>query len=117
MSRLVRLLAILPIRLYQLLISPLFPSHCNYYPTCSEYARGAIVRHGVFRGALMGLMRIGRCSARFYGGNDPVPERFDFDELRHEYRERSVARHRRGARQQRDAGDDRDTNDAQDQRD
>jgi putative membrane protein insertion efficiency factor len=92
----VRLLATIPIRLYQFLISPLFPSHCNYYPSCSEYSRRAVVRHGVLKGGLMGAMRIGRCSARFYGGDDPVPEEFDFAQLRREYRERSVKRHLRG---------------------
>ena len=91
----VRLLATIPIRLYQFLISPLFPSHCNYYPSCSEYSRRAVLRHGVLKGTLMGAMRIGRCSARFYGGDDPVPDTFDFEELRREYRHRSVKRHLR----------------------
>lgn len=89
----VRFLATVPIRLYQLLISPLFPSHCNYYPTCSEYSRQAVVRHGVFKGLLMAAMRIGRCSARFYGGDDPVPQEFNFEKLRSEYPARSVKRH------------------------
>jgi len=89
------MVATVPIRLYQLLISPLFPSHCNYYPTCSEYSRQAVIRHGVWKGLLMGAMRIGRCSARFYGGNDPVPEEFRFKTLRGEYPARSVKRHLR----------------------
>ncbi|MEX2444934.1 MAG: membrane protein insertion efficiency factor YidD [Alkalispirochaeta sp.] len=91
----VRILATVPIRLYQFLISPLFPSHCNYYPSCSEYSRRAVVRHGVFKGLVMGAMRVGRCSARFYGGNDPVPDEFTFESLRGEYRARSVKRHLR----------------------
>jgi uncharacterized protein len=88
------LLLTLPIRLYQLIISPLFPSSCNYHPSCSEYTRQAILRHGLLRGGVMGAMRIGRCSAYFHGGNDPVPESFDFSALRNEYRERSVRRSR-----------------------
>ncbi|MFW5696005.1 MAG: membrane protein insertion efficiency factor YidD [Alkalispirochaeta sp.] len=95
MARAVRLLATVPIRLYQFVISPLFPSHCNYYPTCSEYSRQAVIRHGVLKGLLMGAMRIGRCSARFYGGNDPVPDEFNLHSLRAEYRGRSVKRHLR----------------------
>jgi len=91
----IRVAATVPIRLYQFLISPLFPSHCNYYPTCSEYSRRAVVRHGVFKGTLMGAMRIGRCSARFYGGHDPVPDDFNFERLRAEYPARSVKRHLR----------------------
>lgn len=104
MSYLFRVIVAIPIRLYQYLISPLFPSHCNYYPSCSEYSRQAIMRHGVLRGGIMGAMRIGRCSARFYGGFDPVPERFDMATLRAEYRTRSVVRHRR-ERSDEDAAD------------
>jgi putative membrane protein insertion efficiency factor len=92
MMQFVRFVATIPIKLYQWIISPLFPSHCNYYPTCSEYSRQAIVKHGIVKGSVMGLMRIGRCSARFYGGNDPVPEAFEFESLKREYRERSVKR-------------------------
>lgn len=91
----VRILWTLPIRVYQVVLSPMFPAHCNYWPTCSEYTRQAVVRFGLFRGVLMGVMRIGRCSARHHGGADPVPEVFDFAELRREYRERSVRRSRR----------------------
>lgn len=89
-----RLVVALPIRLYQVIISPLFPSSCNYHPSCSEYGRQAILRHGLLRGGLMAVMRIGRCSAYFHGGNDPVPERFDLSALREEYRIRSVRRSR-----------------------
>jgi len=94
--RFLRALATIPIRLYQLVISPVLPATCNYYPTCSEYSRHAIVKHGIFKGLIMGFMRIGRCSARYYGGNDPVPDTFDFAALREEYRNRSVRLNRRG---------------------
>ncbi len=89
-----RILVTVPIRLYQWVISPLFPSSCNYFPTCSEYTRLAILKFGVFRGVVMGLMRVGRCSARFHGGHDPVPEQFELPALRSEYRQRSVRRRR-----------------------
>lgn len=95
MLKVLRFLIVVPIRLYQYLISPLLPTTCNYYPTCSEYSRQAVMKHGVFRGLLMGLMRIGRCSARYYGGNDPVPGEFKLSELKAEYPQRSVRRHRR----------------------
>lgn len=94
LKRIIRHILILPIRIYQWVISPLFPSHCNYYPTCSEYSRQAILTHGILRGSVMGAMRVGRCSSRFYGGTDPVPDRFDIVQLRHEYPARSVKRHR-----------------------
>lgn len=94
-KRLRRVLTI-PVLLYQWFVSPFFPSHCNYYPTCSEYTRQAILRHGLIRGLIMGLMRIGRCSTRFAGGSDPVPARFVFTELRGEYRSRSIRRATKG---------------------
>jgi len=94
MLRFLRKIATVPIILYQWVISPLFPSHCNYYPTCSEYGRQAILKHGILRGGVMALMRIGRCSARYYGGSDPVPDRFVLSDLVSEYPSRSVRRHR-----------------------
>ena len=61
------------IRLYQILISPLFPSSCRFYPTCSEYAREAVLEHGVLRGTWLALRRLVRCRPFGPGGFDPVP--------------------------------------------
>ena len=44
-----RRLLILPIRFYQLVISPVIGPRCRYTPTCSEYAIEAIERHGAGR--------------------------------------------------------------------
>ncbi|HFH9837500.1 TPA: membrane protein insertion efficiency factor YidD [Streptococcus suis] len=63
------------VRLYQKLISPLFPPSCRYHPTCSNYMIEAINKHGL-KGVLMGLARIGRCHPFVEGGEDPVPEIF-----------------------------------------
>lgn len=60
------------IRLYQRFISPLFPRHCRYEPTCSEYAVQAIRRFGA-RGIGMAARRIGRCHPWSSGGVDRVP--------------------------------------------
>jgi putative membrane protein insertion efficiency factor len=60
------------LRAYKLLISPLLPSACRYYPTCSEYMLDAVTRHGVWRGTWMGLKRLGRCHPFHAGGYDPV---------------------------------------------
>lgn len=68
-----RKLLILPIRFYQYAISPLMASHCRYHPTCSQYAVEAITRHGIFKGTLLALRRIGRCHPWCEGGYDPVP--------------------------------------------
>lgn len=59
--------------LYQQLISPLLPASCRYYPTCSQYAREAILLHGVKRGTRLALRRILRCHPWRRGGYDPVP--------------------------------------------
>ena len=61
------------IRLYQLLISPLFPSSCRFYPTCSQYAREAVLDHGVLKGTWLALKRLARCRPFGPGGFDPVP--------------------------------------------
>ena len=63
----------LPILFYQYSISPLFPSSCRFQPTCSEYARQAIFKHGVLKGLWLGLKRIARCHPWGGQGYDPVP--------------------------------------------
>ncbi|MBK19155.1 MAG: membrane protein insertion efficiency factor YidD [Rhodospirillaceae bacterium] len=62
------------IRIYQLLISPLFPASCRYAPSCSHYAADAVTRFGVFRGGWLATKRIGRCHPWGGSGYDPVPE-------------------------------------------
>ena len=67
-----RQLAIAPIRLYQILLSPLFAGSCKYHPSCSQYAIDAIRRHGVVRGAVLAAWRLLRCNPWSHGGHDPV---------------------------------------------
>ncbi|HJA78628.1 membrane protein insertion efficiency factor YidD [uncultured Desulfovibrio sp.] len=69
----VRRLLILPIRLYQLCISPLLPPSCRFVPTCSAYAIEAISRHGALRGGWLTLRRLARCHPWGGSGYDPVP--------------------------------------------
>lgn len=73
MRKLITALFILPIRGYQYFISPLLPPTCRFTPSCSQYAREAITRHGPLRGAWMGIRRISRCHPWNPGGYDPVP--------------------------------------------
>ncbi len=61
------------ILMYQRAISPLLGPTCRYEPSCSEYTRIAIEKHGVPRGMWMGLRRISRCHPFHAGGYDPVP--------------------------------------------
>lgn len=62
--------------LYQRLLSPLFAGSCRFEPSCSQYARQAILQHGALRGGLLTLWRLSRCQPLCRGGFDPVPVRF-----------------------------------------
>ena len=61
------------IKAYQVLLSPFLAPACRFHPTCSEYARQAIARHGVVKGGVTALKRILRCHPFHPGGLDPVP--------------------------------------------
>lgn len=73
------------LRLYKRWLSPLIGQHCRFYPTCSDYARGAIVRFGPWRGCALTAWRLLRCQPLCSGGEDPVPERFRFVRCRHHH--------------------------------
>jgi hypothetical protein len=64
---------ILLIKIYQLLISPLFPSSCRYIPTCSHYTLEALKKYGLLKGSWLGIKRISRCHPWGGSGYDPVP--------------------------------------------
>ena len=57
---------------YRMLISPLKPPTCRFYPSCSAYARDAILRHGLGRGCWLTVKRLVRCHPWNPGGYDPV---------------------------------------------
>lgn len=73
LRRLLVMLLVLPIRFYQTSISPLTPPSCRFTPTCSEYARQAIIKHGPFKGHYLAIWRILRCNPWGGSGYDPVP--------------------------------------------
>lgn len=66
-------LLILPIRFYQLCISPLTPPSCRFTPTCSQYAVEALRRHGPVKGLWLAIRRLLRCHPWGGHGYDPVP--------------------------------------------
>jgi putative membrane protein insertion efficiency factor len=59
------------VRLYQLLLSPIFGKQCRFHPTCSEYFILAVRKYGAVSGSLRGAWRIMRCHPFHRGGYDP----------------------------------------------
>ena len=72
MMNVLKITAIFLIRVYQHSLGYLIGGHCRFYPSCSEYAMGAIEKHGTVLGGLKGLWRILRCNPFSHGGYDPV---------------------------------------------
>lgn len=72
-SRTMAWLLILPVRFYQLCLSPMLPKSCRFEPTCSAYAIEALRRHGPVKGLWLALKRIARCHPWGGSGYDPVP--------------------------------------------
>ncbi len=62
------------IRFYQRAVSPFTGPSCRFTPTCSEFAAGAIERHGALSGGWLAFKRILRCRPFGGQGYDPVPE-------------------------------------------
>lgn len=74
--------AVVILRGYRAVISPLYGEVCRFYPSCSRYTLEAIQEYGVVRGVGLGAWRILRCHPWAAGGVDDVPHRHE-----HGYRE------------------------------
>ena len=61
------------IRAYQLIVAPILPPSCRFYPSCSHYAAEAVERHGPGRGLVLALRRLLPCHPWGGSGCDPVP--------------------------------------------
>ncbi len=59
------------VRIYQLLLSPIFGGRCRFYPSCSEYFILAVRKYGAISGSFRGVWRILRCHPFHPGGYDP----------------------------------------------
>jgi hypothetical protein len=70
----VRTIAVLPLRLYRLLLSPLLGQRCKYHPSCSSYAEQAVMEYGILRGLVLAGWRLLRCNPWSHGGYDPVEQ-------------------------------------------
>ena len=69
----IRRLAVMPIVLYQWTVSPWLRQRCRYYPSCSQYAKEAMLKYGPLRGVALAAQRIVRCNPWNPGGIDFVP--------------------------------------------
>ncbi|MBH14991.1 MAG: membrane protein insertion efficiency factor YidD [Cytophagia bacterium] len=72
LSKFLRKIFVIPILLYQYLISPLIPISCRFNPTCSQYSKEAIIKHGIFKGLILSIKRIIKCHPWGGSGYDPV---------------------------------------------
>ena len=73
MFKLLSFILVIPIKLYQILISPLIGPNCRFHPTCSQYSIEAINKHGPFKGTWLAIKRISSCHPWGGSGHDPVP--------------------------------------------
>ncbi|MAZ77958.1 MAG: membrane protein insertion efficiency factor YidD [Legionellaceae bacterium] len=72
-KQIARQIMVLPLKLYQLTLSPLLGPRCRFYPSCSHYTEQAIKAHGVWRGSYLSVRRLLRCHPLNPGGIDEVP--------------------------------------------
>jgi putative membrane protein insertion efficiency factor len=70
----VRLLLV-ALRAYKVVISPLFAGSCRFVPSCSDYARDAVLQYGAVKGSWLAVRRLARCHPLAAAGYDPVPGR------------------------------------------
>jgi uncharacterized protein len=78
MSYILRFLSftlMIPVKIYQWIISPILPNACRFDPTCSSYMIEALKIHGPFKGLFLGTKRIAKCHPWGGHGHDPVPEK------------------------------------------
>ena len=71
----IKYIFIIPIKLYQLFLSPLLGPTCRFEPTCSTYALDALQKHGLAQGLQLTLKRLAKCHPWGGEGFDPVPEK------------------------------------------
>jgi putative membrane protein insertion efficiency factor len=68
-----KIVLVLLIRVYQLTISPFLGPCCRFYPSCSEYGKEALEKHGLMKGVWLMVKRMLKCHPWHPGGVDPVP--------------------------------------------
>jgi len=64
------------INTYQKIPGP-WHNMCRHYPTCSNYTKEAIQKHGSYKGSILGIKRIIKCNPLGTKGYDPVPQKME----------------------------------------
>ena len=75
MKNILKYIIIVPVKIYQKLISPLLGPTCRYEPSCSHYMIQAVEEWGLLKGFWLGIKRIGRCHPWGSSGYDPIPKK------------------------------------------
>ncbi|HCK99013.1 MAG TPA: membrane protein insertion efficiency factor YidD [Candidatus Marinimicrobia bacterium] len=75
MSNITNKIVILLLRLYQVILSPILPSSCRFYPSCSHYSIAAYKHFGFLKASFLTIKRVGKCHPFHPGGFDPLPTR------------------------------------------
>ena len=73
LSKIINVILIGLVKFYRSALSPLKPSTCRFYPTCSMYMLQALERYGPLKGSYLGIKRILKCHPFHKGGYDPLP--------------------------------------------
>ena len=60
------------VKIYQYSLGTVLGGRCRFYPSCSEYARQSLIKHGAIRGTARSAWRILRCNPWNPGGRDPA---------------------------------------------
>jgi putative membrane protein insertion efficiency factor len=69
--RLIIMLLIGTIWVYQRTLSPLLGNACRFEPSCSRYMVESLRKYGLLRGLAKGVRRVSRCHPWNPGGYDP----------------------------------------------
>ena len=87
--KILRKIFLIPVYFYRACISPFKGGGCcAYTPSCSKYFIDAVDKHGIIKGTILGVVRILRCRPSFFGGYDPVPEEFSFQNIKNQWKAR-----------------------------
>ena len=73
MKKFLTIILLAIIYFYQNLISPFFAPRCRFSPTCSQYSKECIKKHGPFKGFILTIKRIVKCHPWGGSGYDPIP--------------------------------------------